>query len=189
MDWEYYKGRLGSAIQKIITIPAAMQKVANPVPRVKHPDWLSKAVREKDDTHRQLAISEMFAKAPKTPANEEEEGAGGATPLHRSGGGEVDMEDAFPGGGSAGGTGGKSKGRPQVRRFARGGAGDGSVRRISVPPVLSLSLALSLLRRSASVGLSPFPLLMSQHSPLTNGGTRASRRRRRWTQRTPWRTP
>ena len=36
--------RLGSAIQKIITIPAAMQRVANPVPRVKHPDWLHKKV-------------------------------------------------------------------------------------------------------------------------------------------------
>lgn len=37
--------RLGSAIQKIITIPAAMQRVPNPVPRVKHPDWLHKKVR------------------------------------------------------------------------------------------------------------------------------------------------
>ena len=36
--------RLGSAIQKIITIPAAMQRVANPVPRVKHPDWLHRKV-------------------------------------------------------------------------------------------------------------------------------------------------
>ena len=40
VDWEYYKGRLGKAIQKIITIPAALQDVANPVPRVKHPDWV-----------------------------------------------------------------------------------------------------------------------------------------------------
>ena len=42
VDWGYYKERLGSAVQKIITIPAAMQRVANPVPRVKHPDWLYK---------------------------------------------------------------------------------------------------------------------------------------------------
>ena len=34
VDWEYYKERLGFAIQKIITIPAAMQKIQNPVPRV-----------------------------------------------------------------------------------------------------------------------------------------------------------
>ena len=44
VDWAYYKERLGSAIQKIITIPAAMQRVSNPVPRVKHPDWLHKKV-------------------------------------------------------------------------------------------------------------------------------------------------
>lgn len=29
IDWAYYKQRLSSAIQKIITIPAAMQKVVN----------------------------------------------------------------------------------------------------------------------------------------------------------------
>ena len=45
IDWNYYKERLGSAIMKIITIPAAMQRVPNPVPRVKHPDWLTKRVR------------------------------------------------------------------------------------------------------------------------------------------------
>lgn len=44
VDWDYYRERLGSAIQKIITIPAAMQHIANPVPRVKHPDWLHKKV-------------------------------------------------------------------------------------------------------------------------------------------------
>ena len=44
VDWDYYRERLGSAIQKIITIPAAMQHVPNPVPRVKHPDWLHKKV-------------------------------------------------------------------------------------------------------------------------------------------------
>lgn len=42
VDWDYYRERLGGAIMKIITIPAAMQHVPNPVPRVKHPDWLSK---------------------------------------------------------------------------------------------------------------------------------------------------
>ncbi|KAF8756849.1 hypothetical protein RHS01_03978 [Rhizoctonia solani] len=31
LDWGYYIERLGSVIQKLITIPAAMQKVANPV--------------------------------------------------------------------------------------------------------------------------------------------------------------
>lgn len=42
LDWDYYIGRLAAAIQKIITIPAAFQKIDNPVPRVVHPDWLGK---------------------------------------------------------------------------------------------------------------------------------------------------
>ena len=45
IDWEYYRERLGNAIQKIITIPAAMQGVDNPVPRIRHPDWLGKQAR------------------------------------------------------------------------------------------------------------------------------------------------
>ncbi|CAI0398250.1 unnamed protein product [Linum tenue] len=60
IDWEYYKQRLGSAIQKIITIPAAMQKVANPVPRVVHPDWLHRKVREKEDKFRQRKLVDVF---------------------------------------------------------------------------------------------------------------------------------
>ena len=53
LDWDYYRGRLETAVQKIITIPAACQKVANPVPRVKHPDWLHAIVRQHDDTYKQ----------------------------------------------------------------------------------------------------------------------------------------
>lgn len=45
VDWEYYRERLSGAIQKIITIPAALQRVPNPVPRVAHPAWLHKRVR------------------------------------------------------------------------------------------------------------------------------------------------
>ena len=44
VDWDYYRERLSGAIQKIITIPAALQRLPNPVPRVKHPDWLLKQV-------------------------------------------------------------------------------------------------------------------------------------------------
>ncbi len=44
LDWQYYIERLGSVIQKLITIPAAMQKVPNPVPRIRHPDWLHRRV-------------------------------------------------------------------------------------------------------------------------------------------------
>ncbi|KAF0934637.1 hypothetical protein E2562_026131 [Oryza meyeriana var. granulata] len=60
VDWSYYKQRLSSAVQKIITIPAAMQKISNPVPRVLHPDWLHKRVREKDDRFRQRKLRDMF---------------------------------------------------------------------------------------------------------------------------------
>ncbi|KAK3514779.1 hypothetical protein QTP70_030670 [Hemibagrus guttatus] len=60
LDWSYYIERLGSAIQKIITIPAALQQVKNPVPRVRHPDWLHKKLLEKNDIYKQKKISEMF---------------------------------------------------------------------------------------------------------------------------------
>jgi len=63
IDWDYYIGRLQNAIQKIITIPAAFQKVANPVPRVAHPDWLMKKVKERDDTHKQTKLSSFFSGA------------------------------------------------------------------------------------------------------------------------------
>ncbi|CAN1252331.1 DNA polymerase epsilon catalytic subunit A [Linum perenne] len=66
IDWEYYKQRLGSAIQKTITIPAAMQKVMNPVPRVVHPDWLHRKVREKDDKFRQRKLVDVFKKVNKS---------------------------------------------------------------------------------------------------------------------------
>ncbi|KAK2643590.1 hypothetical protein Ddye_025353 [Dipteronia dyeriana] len=61
IDWSYYKQRLSSAIQKIVTIPAAMQKVANPVPRVVHPEWLHKKVREKEDKFRQRKLVDIFS--------------------------------------------------------------------------------------------------------------------------------
>ncbi|KAH9829905.1 uncharacterized protein C8Q71DRAFT_394203 [Rhodofomes roseus] len=60
LDWNYYIERLGSVIQKLITIPAAMQKVVNPVPRIKHPDWLHRRVVAKDDKFRQHKVTEFF---------------------------------------------------------------------------------------------------------------------------------
>ncbi|XP_076247642.1 DNA polymerase epsilon catalytic subunit 1 [Calliopsis andreniformis] len=67
LDWNYYIERLGSAIQKIITIPAAMQGLSNPVPRVKHPDWLHKKVIEKSSTHKQKKITDIFSRVEKEP--------------------------------------------------------------------------------------------------------------------------
>jgi DNA polymerase epsilon subunit 1 len=60
LDWEYYIERLGSVIQKLITIPAAMQKVANPVPRIRHPDWLHRRVVAMDDKFKQHKVTDFF---------------------------------------------------------------------------------------------------------------------------------
>lgn len=60
LDWNYYVERLGGAIQKIITIPAAMQGINNPVPRIKHPDWLHKKVLEKTSSVKQRRIDDIF---------------------------------------------------------------------------------------------------------------------------------
>jgi DNA polymerase epsilon subunit 1 len=86
LDWLYYIERLNSAVQKIITIPAAMQQVPNPVPRVQHPDWLHKKMLEKTDVCKQQRINRMFSVAPK-PQNDENhipdiEDMGATTNLH-----------------------------------------------------------------------------------------------------------
>jgi DNA polymerase epsilon subunit 1 len=60
LDWEYYIERMGSVIQKLITIPAAMQKVVNPVPRIHHPDWLYKRVAALDDKFHQHKMTDFF---------------------------------------------------------------------------------------------------------------------------------
>ncbi|RKP05010.1 hypothetical protein THASP1DRAFT_10612, partial [Thamnocephalis sphaerospora] len=63
LDWNYYLERLGSVIQKLITIPAAMQRVPNPVPRVRHPDWLHRRLAARDDRFQQRRITEIFQRA------------------------------------------------------------------------------------------------------------------------------
>ncbi|XP_049530617.1 DNA polymerase epsilon catalytic subunit 1 [Anopheles darlingi] len=68
LDWGYYIERLGGTIQKIITIPAALQGLNNPVPRVQHPDWLHRKMLEKNDTLKQRRISEMFTARVEKPA-------------------------------------------------------------------------------------------------------------------------
>ena len=65
LDWGYYTERLGSVIQKLITIPAALQKIRNPVPRVEHPDWLQKRINVRDDKFKQKKMTDLFdAKKP-----------------------------------------------------------------------------------------------------------------------------
>ena len=104
VDWQYYKDRLGSAVQKIITIPAAMQHVANPCPRVKHPDWLHKRVRERDSRSQQLRLDALFAeqRARQQQQQQQQQKAVG------------DIEDLMAGKG--GGAGGATTARVRLRR-------------------------------------------------------------------------
>ena len=60
IDWAYYRERLGNAIQKIITIPAAMQHVENPVPRIKHPEWLHKVISERKSKNKQVNLGRFL---------------------------------------------------------------------------------------------------------------------------------
>ncbi|KUI71977.1 DNA polymerase epsilon catalytic subunit A [Cytospora mali] len=64
IDWNYYMERLGSVIQKLITIPAALQKIRNPVPRVAHPDWLQRRINIKDDKMKQKKLTDLFNREP-----------------------------------------------------------------------------------------------------------------------------
>ncbi|GAA5995500.1 DNA polymerase epsilon catalytic subunit [Rhodotorula paludigena] len=62
LDWDYYIERLGSVVQKLITIPAALQKISNPVPRIRHPDWLFRRVANLEDKFKQHRLDDMFAR-------------------------------------------------------------------------------------------------------------------------------
>lgn len=65
VDWSYYKERLGKSIQKIISIPAGMQLVRNPCPRIEHPPWLQKKLTARGQGKKQLGMRDMFS--PKLP--------------------------------------------------------------------------------------------------------------------------
>ena len=70
LDWNYYIERLGNAIQKVITIPAALQKIKNPVPRVPYPDWLHKKVRDNDLKFEQKKVNSFFNRPPPVKENQ-----------------------------------------------------------------------------------------------------------------------
>lgn len=46
VDWDYYIERLGKTIHKMVSIPAALQGIANPVPSLPFPEWLQKKLHE-----------------------------------------------------------------------------------------------------------------------------------------------
>jgi DNA polymerase epsilon subunit 1 len=60
IDWNYYKERLGNSIQKIISIPAGLQRVLNPCPRIIHPTWLTRQFNDNLSGLKQSKISNMF---------------------------------------------------------------------------------------------------------------------------------
>ena len=50
VDWDYYIDRFSTTVRKIITIPAGIQNIDNPVARVKEPDWLRRVMARKQST-------------------------------------------------------------------------------------------------------------------------------------------
>lgn len=60
IDWDYYIDRFSTAIRKIITIPAGLQGIANPVDRVKEPDWLRRFMKVSRSLDGQKRISDLF---------------------------------------------------------------------------------------------------------------------------------
>lgn len=104
LDWQYYLARFSSVVQKLITIPAAMQKVVNPVPRIQHPDWLRKRVNAADDKTRQFRITDIFKPVERGAVvasesrrgSDDESGESDGDHLdgeQNDGGSDVDMED------------------------------------------------------------------------------------------------
>lgn len=55
--------RAARSVQKIITIPAGMQGVLNPCPRVEHPVWVKRLLHDKFSSVKQMSIKAMFGAA------------------------------------------------------------------------------------------------------------------------------
>ena len=68
LDWDYYIERFEGTLRKVIVIPAYLQGVANPLPRVQPPDWLKK--KTGFASGKQLKISELFSSSRANPSDE-----------------------------------------------------------------------------------------------------------------------
>ncbi|KPI86504.1 putative DNA polymerase epsilon catalytic subunit [Leptomonas seymouri] len=77
LDWDYYTTRFSACVQKIVSIPAALQSLPNPVPRVAHPDWLEKRIRHLNSRYRQVSLVGMLSKT-KARNEEQQEAAASA---------------------------------------------------------------------------------------------------------------
>ena len=60
IDWDYYKERVAGTIMKIVTIPAALQKCMNPVPKIQYPDWLHKRLKAEEAKFKQKDMKFFF---------------------------------------------------------------------------------------------------------------------------------
>ena len=84
IDWDYYKDRLSKTIQKIITIPAVMQSLPSPFPKVAFPEWLKKKIKENKEGQQKMekflgkAIGKMKITPLKTGGEDIEDLAGPA---------------------------------------------------------------------------------------------------------------
>jgi DNA polymerase epsilon subunit 1 len=47
---------------KIVTIPAALQKCMNPVPKIQYPDWLHKRIKTEEERFKQKDMKFFFKK-------------------------------------------------------------------------------------------------------------------------------
>jgi DNA polymerase epsilon subunit 1 len=56
IDWNYYKTRLGSAVQKLVIIPALEQRIPNPCPSIEIVDWMKKRLAVQNDKFQQTKL-------------------------------------------------------------------------------------------------------------------------------------
>ncbi|CBZ30989.1 DNA polymerase epsilon catalytic subunit,putative [Leishmania mexicana MHOM/GT/2001/U1103] len=125
LDWDYYTARFSACVQKIVSIPAALQSLPNPVPRVVHPEWLEKRIRHRNSRYRQVSLLGMLSKV--QGKNEELVGvsssaaAAAAVRVDENQGEDVVMR-------KPGGSAGAVEGELQDLEDIVGGAGSGTVR-------------------------------------------------------------
>jgi DNA polymerase epsilon subunit 1 len=60
VDWEYYIERLSNTMQKMVTICAAYQGIANPVPFIAHPKWLEQKIARESSNNPQTKLQSFF---------------------------------------------------------------------------------------------------------------------------------
>jgi DNA polymerase epsilon subunit 1 len=60
IDWEYYRTRLGSTVQKLVIIPALEQRIPNPCPSIPVVDWMKRKIAIQNDKFQQTNLTKYF---------------------------------------------------------------------------------------------------------------------------------